>query len=83
MRHDPQHDDPELETDIGQCEECEGAGCVTCEECGAIGPDATDDGDALCDDCAQNRAEAAWERLCEDGPGPTLLEQQIAAMRFK
>ena len=60
-----------------------GKGCITCDECGAIGPDATDDGDALCDDCAQNRAEAAWERLCEDGPGPTLLEQQIAAMRFK
>jgi hypothetical protein len=27
MRHDPQHDDPDLETDIGQCEECEGRGC--------------------------------------------------------
>lgn len=27
FRHDPQHDDPELETDVGQCPECEGAGC--------------------------------------------------------
>ena len=27
MRHDPQPDDPGLETDIGQCEECEGHGC--------------------------------------------------------
>ena len=27
MRHDPQHDDPELETDIGVCEECGGVGC--------------------------------------------------------
>lgn len=27
MRHDPQYDDPHLETDIGQCEECEGQGC--------------------------------------------------------
>ena len=26
-RHDPQHDDPYLETDIGQCPECEGKGC--------------------------------------------------------
>lgn len=26
-RHDPQHDDPELETDIGRCPECEGKGC--------------------------------------------------------
>jgi len=27
FRHDPQHDDPELETDIGRCRECEGKGC--------------------------------------------------------
>lgn len=27
MRHDPQHDDPDLETDIGRCPECEGRGC--------------------------------------------------------
>jgi hypothetical protein len=27
MRHDPRHDDPDLETDIGQCPECEGDGC--------------------------------------------------------
>lgn len=27
MRHDPQHDDPDLETDIGECPECEGDGC--------------------------------------------------------
>jgi hypothetical protein len=27
FRHDPQHDDPELETDVGQCEECFGDGC--------------------------------------------------------
>jgi hypothetical protein len=26
-RHDPQHDDPDLETDIGQRPECEGKGC--------------------------------------------------------
>ncbi len=26
-RHDPQHDDPDLETDIGQCPECEGKDC--------------------------------------------------------
>lgn len=38
MRHDPQHDDPELETDIGQCEECEGRGCdIVCETCGGEG----------------------------------------------
>lgn len=29
IRHDPQHDDPYLETDIGKCPECEGKGCET------------------------------------------------------
>lgn len=27
MRHDPQRDDPELETDVGQCPDCSGDGC--------------------------------------------------------
>lgn len=27
MRHDPQRDDPELETDIGECPICSGQGC--------------------------------------------------------
>lgn len=31
MRHDPQPDDPGLETDIGQCEECSGDGCDALE----------------------------------------------------
>ena len=33
MRHDPQNDDPYLETDIGKCHDCGGKGCV-CECCG-------------------------------------------------
>jgi hypothetical protein len=34
MRHDPQHDDPYLETDIGECDDCDGKGCdVICETC--------------------------------------------------
>lgn len=37
MRHDPQHDDPDLETDIGKCTECEGAGCEELEACGHCG----------------------------------------------
>lgn len=28
MRHDPQHDDPDLETDIGKCPECDGKHCA-------------------------------------------------------
>lgn len=27
MRSDPQPDDPDLETDIGKCPECDGVGC--------------------------------------------------------
>lgn len=27
MRHDPQWDDPDLETDIGRCPDCSGDGC--------------------------------------------------------
>ena len=27
MRHDPQHDDPELMTDRGECPDCSGDGC--------------------------------------------------------
>ena len=27
-RHDPQDDDPELETDVGKCEDCGGKGCT-------------------------------------------------------
>lgn len=26
-RHDPQHDDPDLETDVGACPDCQGHGC--------------------------------------------------------
>jgi hypothetical protein len=27
LRHDPQWDDPELETDMGECPDCSGKGC--------------------------------------------------------
>jgi len=38
-RHDPQHDDPDLETDIGRCPECEGKGCnAECDCCGGSFP---------------------------------------------
>lgn len=30
-RHDPQHDDPDLETDIGTCPECDGKDCEKLE----------------------------------------------------
>ena len=34
MRHDPQSDDPNLETDVGVCPECNGRSCRICECCG-------------------------------------------------
>ena len=37
MRHDPLPDDPYLETDIGTCPDCEGAGCYECDACGHTG----------------------------------------------
>jgi hypothetical protein len=38
MRHDPQFDDPDLETDVGECPECEGDGCKECDCCGNRAP---------------------------------------------
>ncbi len=32
LRHDPQWDDPNLETDVGICPECDGHGCDTPSE---------------------------------------------------
>jgi uncharacterized protein with PIN domain len=37
----------------------------------------------LCENCRERRWDRQQERLMEDGPGPSLLDQQIAAMRFK
>lgn len=35
-RHDPMYDDPDLETEIGECEVCQGKGiglnCADCDE---------------------------------------------------
>lgn len=60
--------------------------CI-CEDCEIECEDATDDGDSLCVDCAQNRAERGWERFCEDfygGADPfTIRERQIAAWKAK
>lgn len=32
MRHDPQPDDPNLETDVGECTVCDGTGQVYCDD---------------------------------------------------
>jgi hypothetical protein len=31
-RHEPRPDDPDLETDVGECPECEGEGCRELDE---------------------------------------------------
>ena len=61
-----------------------------CDPCGQLTCNAEDDyGEVVCDDCLQNRAEAAWERHCEDfhdGGSTrfiTLQQQQEAARRLK
>jgi hypothetical protein len=59
-----------------------------CEKCGfelrgeAAYIEATDE--VWCHSCADNAAEAAWERHCTDYEGPLpLRQQQINAMKLK
>lgn len=44
-------------------------------------------GELWCESCHDNAAEAAWDRhqqdLIENGPGPSLAEQQAEARKFK
>lgn len=37
----------------------------------------------LCENCRERAYEEQQERLMEDGPGPSLLDQQREAMKFK
>lgn len=37
----------------------------------------------LCENCRERRWDRDQERLMEDGPGPSLLDQQSAALPFK
>jgi hypothetical protein len=61
-----------------------------CEKCEVPTTNPEDDyGEIICDNCARNHAEAAWERLCEDfhDGGCTrfnsLRDQQIEARKLK
>lgn len=57
---------------------------IRCDACDAPTCEPENEyGEYICKDCEQNRAEAAWERHCQDGGGPPWREQQIAALRFK
>lgn len=59
---------------------------IRCDVCDA--PNANPESE-LCDNCADNAAEAAWERHCEDfhdggcARFNSLLDQQAAALRYK
>ena len=61
FRHDPQYDDPDLETDVGKCPDCDGEGCNNpCENCGR----AMQKG--WCSSCDDDRAEGE-EFVAEHG----------------
>lgn len=79
MRHDPQPDDPSLETDIGQCEECDGDGCereggpisglIACPRCGssatAEGPIMRQGWTVSCDNTACEASTLIWDTEAE------------------
>ena len=60
-----------------------------CEKCRSAGEliYRRDFDEYWCESCVDNEAEAAWDRhqedLMENGPGPSLLEQQIEARKLK
>lgn len=56
-----------------------------CDKCGDLTTQPEDDyGEFICVDCADNAAERAWERHCNDYEGPLpLRQQQINAMKLK
>lgn len=61
-----------------------------CDNCGELTINREDEyGEFVCDNCLQNRAEAAYERYCEafhDGGADnfvTLAQRQESARRFK
>lgn len=64
---------------------------IACCNCGEVvaakAYEGIEDDDFRCDDCEQNKAEAAYERQCEDfhgGSGPLpLIEQQRQSLRFE
>ena len=62
--------------DVTHCEKC---GCALNGEAALI--EATEE--IWCHSCADNAAEAAYERFCEDFQFKTLQQQQIEARRLK
>jgi hypothetical protein len=63
---------------------------MVCDTCEAYTANPEDEyGEHICDNCAQNAAERAWERHCEDfhdggaSGWRTLAERQADARRLK
>lgn len=57
---------------------------VQCESCDVWFPQPKVRSDyPLCDNCLEVAYDNQQQSLMENGAGPTLLEQQIAAMRYK
>jgi hypothetical protein len=62
----------------------------TCEHCDADFDSAKQpysvtgsDDTVICENCAESAWDRQQERLMEDGPGPSLIEQQREAWRLK
>jgi hypothetical protein len=51
--------------------------------CKIVNPYDSSDVTVVCLNCQEKAYEAQQERLMEDGPGPSLLEQQREAWRLK
>ena len=51
--------------------------------CFSVNPYNRNDITAVCEPCREKAWDRQQERLMEDGPGPSLLEQQIEARKFK
>lgn len=65
-----------------RCTECN-AGRLMCDSgCGRRGTWNEDLGETICDDCTQNQAEAAHERMLSDfygGSGPVTMDERMSA----
>lgn len=81
-RHDPQPDDPSLETDIGECEECRGKGCDADMEAIVAGcyPLAHPIGPSRTIDWTFAMTEEGHAVLNETGMTPRQLQAKLEAM---
>lgn len=66
------------------CDHCDEPINVTADpHCRCVNPYDSRDVSIVCEGCRERAYERQQERLMEDGPGPSLLEQQREAMKLK